>query len=187
MKNGLWHIRHLVGRAVAPVFKVEAIREYAMRTIAATQNYYENYPALKANHLDNPRMFANRQDLISAMGFLKGGVIAEIGVADGSFSEFLLSELRPRKFVAFDIFTMHEFITNFAGRTDIFGNMTQLEHYRRKFADRGTQVMIEVGMSQLNLAKYPDKSFDLIYIDGDHSYASVKGDANLARGCPGLC
>ena len=59
--------------------------------------------------------------------------------------------------------------------------MTQLEHYRRKFADRGSQVVIEVGMSQQNLAKYPDKSFDLIYIDGDHSYASVKQDTNISK------
>jgi predicted O-methyltransferase YrrM len=63
----------------------------------------------------------------------------------------------------------------------MFGNMTQLEHYRRKFADRGPQVVIEVGMSQQNLAKYPNKSFDLIYIDGDHSYAGVKQDTNLAK------
>ena len=97
------------------------------------------------------------------------------------FSEFLLSQLRPSKFVAFDLFTMHEFTTSWAGRTNMFGNMTQLEHYRRKFADRGSQVVIEAGMSQQNLAKYPDKSFNLIYIDGDHSYASVKQDTDLAK------
>jgi hypothetical protein len=126
-------------------------------------------------------LFAHREDLISSFSFLEGGVIAEIGVADGYFSEFLLSQLKPEKFVAFDIFTMYEFTTDFAGRTDVFNNMTQLEHYRRKFADRGYQVVIEVGMSQQNLAKYPDKSFDLIYIDGDHSYASVKQDTNISK------
>jgi hypothetical protein len=119
MKSGLKQIRRLVGRAAAVLFKVEAIRRYAMRTIAATtfdvQNYSENYPALKAKHLDNARLFANRQDLISSMTFLKGGVIAEIGVADGCFSEFLLSELQPKRFVAFYIFTMHEFTTSWAG------------------------------------------------------------------------
>jgi hypothetical protein len=185
MKNGLRQIRRLLGRAAAPIFKIEAIRGYAMHTIAATtfdvRNYAENYPALKAKHLDNAKLFANRQDLISAMSFLRDGVIAEIGVADGYFSDFLLSELRPRKFVAFDIFTMHEFTNSWAGRTHMFGNMTQLEHYRAKFADRGPQVVIEIGMSQQNLAKYPDKSFDLIYVDGDHSYAGVKEDANLAK------
>ncbi len=61
--------------------------------------------------------------------------------------------------------------------------MTHLDYYRRKLADRGAQVVIEVGRSNLNLAKYPDNSFDLIYIyiDADHSYESVKEDANLAK------
>jgi hypothetical protein len=68
----------------------------------------ENYPALEAKHLDNPRLFASREDLISSMQSMKGGVIAEVGVAHGVFSEYLLNELRPRKFVAFDLFTMHE-------------------------------------------------------------------------------
>jgi predicted O-methyltransferase YrrM len=141
----------------------------------------EDYPSLEAKHLDNPRLFASREDLISSLGFSEGGTIAEVGVADGYFSDFLLSQLRPSKFVAFDIFTMHKYTTSWAGRTNMFGGMTQLEHYRRKFADRGSQVIIEVGMSQRNLAKYPDNSFDLIYIDGDHSYAGVRQDTNLAK------
>jgi hypothetical protein len=183
MKNVAKQILHLMGRATAPVFKIEAIRRYAMNTIAANtfKNYSENCPTLNSTHLNGAKLVGTREDLISDMSFLKGGVIAEIGVADGFFSDFLLSELQPRKFVAFDIFTMHEFSTSFAGRTNVFSNMTQLEHYRRKFADRGPQVVIEVGKSQQNLAKYPDKSFDLIYIDGDHSYAGVNADANLAK------
>jgi hypothetical protein len=160
-----------VGRIVASPLKVDAIREFAMRRIVAktASMQADNCLELEAKHLDNPRLFANREDLISSLSVSEGGVIAEIGVADGCFSDFLLSQLRPRKFVAFDIFTMHHFHTSWGGRKDIFGNMTQLEHYRQKFADRGSQVVIEVGMSQQNLAKYPDKSFDLIYIDGDHS------------------
>jgi Methyltransferase domain len=179
MKSVLARMRRAGGIAAASVFKVDAIREFVIKSIAA--NISENYPVLEARHLDNPRLFAHREDLISSFRFLEGGVIAEIGVADGCFSEFLLSQLRPKKLVAFDIFTMHEFTTEFAGRTDVFSNMTQLEHYRRKFADCASQVVIEVGMSQQNLAKYPNKSFDLIYIDGDHSYAGVKQDTNLAK------
>jgi predicted O-methyltransferase YrrM len=63
----------------------------------------------------------------------------------------------------------------------LLNNMTHLDYYRRKFADCGAQVATEVGRSNLNLAKYPDKSFDLIYIDGDHSYEGVKQDADVAK------
>jgi len=176
-------ILHICGRAVAPAFGVRAIREYAMRRAVIAAGFGdENYPALEPKHLDNPRLFANREDLISSMRSVEGGVIAEVGVAHGVFSEYLLNELRPRKFVAFDIFTMHEWDTFYGVRTNILlDNMTHLDYYRRKFADRGAQVVIEVGRSNLSLAKYPDKSFDLIYIDADHSYESVKQDANVAK------
>jgi hypothetical protein len=36
-------------------------------------------------------------------------------------------------------------------------------------------------MGDTNLAKYPDKSFNLIYIDADHSYEAVKRDTNVAK------
>ncbi|MGC1888220.1 MAG: class I SAM-dependent methyltransferase [Stellaceae bacterium] len=176
-------ILHICGQAVAPVFRVRAIREYAMRRAVTAAGFgNEDYPVLEAKHLDDPRLFASREDLISSMRSVEGGVIAEVGVAHGVFSEYLLNELRPRKFVAFDIFNMHQWDTFYGVPTNILlNNMTHLDYYRQKLANRGAQVVIEVGKSNLNLAKYPDKSFDLIYIDADHSYESVKEDGNLAK------
>jgi hypothetical protein len=184
MRNGLQRqVQHICGQAVAPVFQIGAIRKYVMHQAAIAAGFWKDeYPTLEAKHLDNPRLFANREDLISALRSVEGGVIAEVGVADGVFSEYLLNQLRPRKFVAFDVFNMHEWDTYCNVPTNIvFNNMTHLDYYRRKFSDRGSQVVLEVGKSNLNLAKYPDKSFDLIYIDGDNSYEGAKQDANLAK------
>jgi hypothetical protein len=170
-------IRRLSGMAIASAVRVDAIRRYAMAHAVPLRIQTANYPTLEAKYLDNPRLYATREDLISSMRFVQGGVIAEVGVAGGEFSQYLLNEFRPRKFVAFDIFTWHESPCFDPLWLD---NMTHLDYYKRRFANRA-QVVVEVGMSHISLAKYPDKSFDLIYIDADHSYEAVKQDANVAK------
>jgi hypothetical protein len=106
VNNLLNHIRHLGAMAMAPAFRVEAIRRYVMARAVPLSIQTGEYPYLEAKHLDNPRLFANRRDLMSSMRSIKGGVIAEVGVAHGDFSEYLLNELQPRKFVALDTFTI---------------------------------------------------------------------------------
>jgi predicted O-methyltransferase YrrM len=160
---------------IASAVRMEAIRHYAMRRTVPLRMQTENYPTLEAKYLDNPRLHATREDLISSMRFLEGGVIAEVGVAYGDLSEYLLNELKPEKFVAIDIFTMHN------QKRYSFDGMSHLDYYTRKFANRGDQVAIEVGMSDECLAKYADRTFDMIYIDADHSYEAVKRDINVAK------
>ena len=149
---------------------------------------HRDYPALETKHLDNPRLFAHRNDLISSLRPGAGGVIAEIGVAHGDFSEYLLDfseylldELRPQEFVAFDLFNMEEWLPTRQSSIERLNNMTHLEFYRQRFYGRGAQVKVEVGLSYLRLAAYKDRYFDLIYIDGDHSYDGVKKDLEIAN------
>jgi hypothetical protein len=142
---------------------------------------HRDYPALESKHVDSARLFAHRNDLISSLRPGEGGVIAEIGVAHGDFSEYLLDELRPKEFVAFDLFNMEDWSPKRQWSVERLNNMTHLEFYRRRFYHRGTQVKTEVGLSHLRLAAYADKYFDFIYIDADHSYDAVKKDLEVAN------
>jgi Methyltransferase domain len=140
------------------------------------------YPALAGKHLRDARLFASRNELVAAMRFLEGGVIAEVGVRKGDFSQVLLRILKPSRLVAFDTFSMHEFPFAFGSPTEkLFRGKTHLEYYRERFSRRGGQVVIEPGWSHVGLARHPDGSFDLVYLDAGRHYEIVRRDIDLAK------
>ena len=140
-----------------------------------------DFPALEPKHLRDARLFANRESLIAALPLATGSTIAEIGVAHGEFSEFLLTQLAPKTLVAIDIFNLHETPSIWGKDTrQMFGGLNHVDFYQRRFAGRGDQVVIEAGLSHAMLAKYPDRTFDMIYVDAAHDHASVQRDAAVA-------
>lgn len=119
--------------------------------------------------------------MIAALPLSKGGKVAEIGVWRGAFSKVLVEKLQPRQFVAFDIFTGHLY-ENWNGLTghQLFDGLTQRQFYEREIAPfLGITTVVE-GRSQETLRDYTDRSFDLVYVDGDHEYDAVKADSELA-------
>lgn len=118
--------------------------------------------------------------MISALGTVYDKpVVAEIGVALGDFSEVMLKSLEPSEFVAFDLFTMHEWESVW-GRPakQIFNGKTHLDFYKDRF--RGSNVRTIIGKSDATLLQFPDQYFDVIYVDADHVYEGVKADAYLS-------
>jgi len=142
---------------------------------------FREIPPLTAAHLDNARLFASRYDMIAQLGIGAGGVVTEVGVALGDFSQFILDTLKPSRFVAIDTFDMRN-LTNIWGRTsaEVFAGKTHEEFYRDRFASEGERVKICTGLSDQVLAGFPDHSFDFIYVDAYHSYEAVRDDAVVA-------
>jgi Methyltransferase domain len=148
---------------------------------AAKYTWPIDVAALSKIHVADARLYANRSDALDQLP--KGGIVAEIGVAAGEFSDVILTKLSPRRFDAFDIFRLHEakFATGLP-TAEMFSGMSHLEYYRHRFApfvDQGV-VRVIVGDSVEQLSLQPDASYDVIYIDGDHSYEGVLRDAELA-------
>ncbi|HWB52140.1 MAG TPA: class I SAM-dependent methyltransferase [Stellaceae bacterium] len=143
--------------------------------------FWEDYPRIRGEHLRDARLYAERTDLIRALPVRPRGRIAEIGVWRANFSKVLVTELQPRQFFAFDIFTGH-LATDWNGLsgTQLFDGLTHRAFYEREMRPYGDIVTVVEGPNAAVLPNYADHSFDLVYVDAAHDYESVKIDAALA-------
>ena len=100
----------------------------------------------------------------------------------GDFSEFLLRTIEPEILVTIDRYDAHTATFTWGKYTsDRFEGMTHRQFIERRFSSRGKQVRCEEGASWECLSRYPNQTFDLIYVDAGHDYDSVKKDAELSK------
>jgi hypothetical protein len=123
-------------------------------------HFLEPIPEFSPDHLDGARILVNRE---AVMDYLpKEGIVAEVGTQEGIFAKKLYDRLQPHELHLFDI---------------------DFSPFRKllAFGDLPATVTLHEGDSSTKLATLPDAYFDVIYVDGDHSYEGVKRDTEVAK------
>ena len=121
-------------------------------------------PAPSAS-LTDARVYTSREDMIRTLG--KQGRIAELGVDNGDFTDFLLGALDPDEFVLIDMWESRRYRSK--------------EDFVAKRFGGDPRIVVDKGLSTDRLASHADQSFDFIYIDTNHSYDTTIEELRLAR------
>ncbi|MBW3466596.1 class I SAM-dependent methyltransferase [Arthrospiribacter ruber] len=126
-------------------------------------------PEIEVIHIQNLRALANREELLRILPM--GGVVAELGVDFGGFSEKILQINRPSKLHLIDVWQSTRYPEKL------------FHEVRQKFSkelDSG-HVIINRGFSTTVGKQFEDGYFDWIYIDTSHSYQVTKEELELYR------
>lgn len=118
------------------------------------------------------------RDLMIADLIKPGARICEVGVFTGQFSRVLWTT-KPSELVLIDIFEGINISGNQDGCNVVSADLGKSYEFLKK-ASEGLPIKILKGRSEEILPTFKDEWFDMIYIDGDHSYEGVKRDLLLA-------
>ena len=126
---------------------------------------------LGPEHISNLKVLPSRAALLEVLP--KCGIVAEVGVAEGDFSQSILQICCPSELHLIDYWgsTIPKYGTT--------GHHLVSEKFETEISDG--KVVMHRGWSWEELNKLPDETFDWIYIDANHSYESVRKDLLAAR------
>jgi hypothetical protein len=118
-------------------------------------------------HIADTRLITNRNRLLELLPH--GGIVAEVGVANGDFSSQIISLNTPRKLHLVDIWQGERF------------NDTLFHNVRSKFNHELAEGQVEIHRKLSTEAVYdfPDNYFDWVYIDTSHCYKGTKAELEL--------
>ena len=146
---------------------------YELITIPSTTNPFHNTVLV----VSKIKIFDDRASMVSEL-VPKGGIYAEIGIFQGTFTKYLHTSLQPSKFFLLDLFEGTGYSGNQDGNNLITCNLADTYSYFQDYA-KGIVTPLK-GDSSTSLATFEDNYFDMIYVDGDHSYEGCKKDLEVA-------
>jgi hypothetical protein len=124
---------------------------------------------LKQKNIQNLKTLLNREELLESLPQQK--IVAELGVDHGDFSELILKITSPQKLHLIDVWEggrYHNGLNNI------------VETKFKKEIDNGL-VEMNIGFSTSVLLDFPDKYFDWVYLDTDHSYKTTKEELAILK------
>ncbi len=132
-------------------------------TAEERQAMWPSAKPLEAKHIRNCKLIENRVKMLEYMP--KNAVSAELGIFRCEFSENILNITKPAKLHLVDI------------------DKEAIEAANKKFVNEilSGVVQVHLGDSANIILSMPDKYFDWIYIDADHSYEGVRKDLEAVR------
>lgn len=137
--------------------------------------------SLTAHSVRDAKLYSSRAESLNS--WPKDRRIAEVGVAAGWFSRQVLEVARPSLYDAYDTFTLHNIPVLWGQDSSaILNNMEHQDYYESKFSKSITEGKLRTfkGDSSTELAKRDNNFYDIIYIDGNHSYNGVKRDTECS-------
>jgi ubiquinone/menaquinone biosynthesis C-methylase UbiE len=108
---------------------------------------------MPAHLMKSCRAVADRVDILAALP--KGGKVAEIGNFGGDFSVSIIKHIQPAEYHTFD------------------HHLDRMKPENRAILDEHGACFYHQGDPMLAIPKFPDKSFDLIYLNRSKYYAGV--------------
>ena len=129
---------------------------------------------------ENVRMsFQNRNQMIST--FDKNLKIAELGVFEGEFAKEIFQICEPSELYLVDLFEGYFGSGDKDGKNHHFVQLEDEFEKIKTFFYLNKNVFVEKKSTINFLNSIDDESLDVVYIDADHRYQSVKDDLNLSH------
>jgi hypothetical protein len=140
-------------------------------------------PAIRPESVIGAKLYADRCHMLKDLGIPRGATIAEIGVAHGEFSDFLIREFAPSHFYALDTFDMEKIPVIWGTPQEVlFHGKTHYNFYCDRFANLKDRMTVMRGPSAVTAPTLPNASLDMIYLDAQHLYEAIALDAAVSAG-----
>jgi hypothetical protein len=125
--------------------------------------------------------FENRNDMIKYIAStIRDPTILEIGIFKGEFFDYIADNCKPGILDGVDIFEGITVSGNADGNDCVYYDVGKSYNDLQEKYSLNSNINLYKGDSKVFLANKEDNYYDIIYIDGDHSYYGVKYDLENA-------